>query len=317
MYAGKINAIGFDGIWRGPDGHSLVIEVKTTDAYRINLDTLAKYREDLKTAGKITDKSAILIVVGRFDTGDIEAQVRGSRHAWDIRLISIDALIKLVQIKEKTEEEATLSKICSLLKPFEYTRVDYIIDVMFATTEDAQNAAEGARCEFDAAELAINEVNGGHAPKQQHTPPETLRQMRTIIAKDIGRALGCMLIAKSPSQYWDESKGIRIACALSKKHAKTSTYWYAYHKKWNQFLRTGERGFFVLGCVGLKFVYCIPVSEFAVWLPKLYTTGNPANSGYWHVELKEEDEERGLRLMLRKTGEFIEINQYKLEIRGM
>jgi len=35
----------------------------------------------------------VLIVVGRQDTGELEAQIRGSRHAWDIRLISAEALL--------------------------------------------------------------------------------------------------------------------------------------------------------------------------------------------------------------------------------
>ncbi|MBM3520719.1 MAG: hypothetical protein FJX63_08120, partial [Alphaproteobacteria bacterium] len=123
LYAGKQNAIGNDGIWSSPTGHSIVVEVKTSDAYRINLDKIADYRTKLLGSQKITGTSSILIVVGRQDTGDLEAQVRGSRHAWDIRLISVDALIKLVELKEETEED-TISKIRELLVPFEYSRVE-------------------------------------------------------------------------------------------------------------------------------------------------------------------------------------------------
>jgi hypothetical protein len=34
-YQGTPQAIGFDGIWLDPAGHGLVVEVKTTDAYRL------------------------------------------------------------------------------------------------------------------------------------------------------------------------------------------------------------------------------------------------------------------------------------------
>ncbi len=68
--------------------------------------------------------SSVLIVVGREDTGELEAQVRGSRHAWDMRLISADALIKLVELKEGAGDPETGRKICSLLAPMEYTRLD-------------------------------------------------------------------------------------------------------------------------------------------------------------------------------------------------
>ncbi len=95
LYQGRINKIGFDGIWTAPDGWSIVLEIKTTDAYRINLDAIAQYRTKLIESGDITARSSMLIVVGRSDTGDLEAQIRGSRHAWDTRIISLDALTNL------------------------------------------------------------------------------------------------------------------------------------------------------------------------------------------------------------------------------
>ena len=91
LYQGRSNKIGFDGLWTAPDGHVIVVEVKTTDAYRINLDTIAGYREQLITEGKVPKQSSVLLVVGRQDTGDLEAQVRGSIHAWSFRIISAEA----------------------------------------------------------------------------------------------------------------------------------------------------------------------------------------------------------------------------------
>src|SRR5689334_7340811 len=46
-YRGVSGQPGFDGLWRSPDGHVLVVEVKTTDAYRISLETSAGYRKSL------------------------------------------------------------------------------------------------------------------------------------------------------------------------------------------------------------------------------------------------------------------------------
>ena len=68
-YRGKVGDIGFDGIWSYPNGYSIVVEVKTTDAYAIDLDKVAAYRKALIGQDKITDNSSILIVVGRKDTG--------------------------------------------------------------------------------------------------------------------------------------------------------------------------------------------------------------------------------------------------------
>src|SRR6267142_361835 len=141
LYQGKVNTIGHDGLWAAPTGHVIVVEVKTTDTYRINLDIIAGYRDRLIGSGKITADSSVLLVVGRHDTGDLEAQVRGSRHAWTVRIISADALAKLVKLKENAEL-TSVSKIHDLLVPFEYTRLDKIIEIAFTVAEDTTNAVE-------------------------------------------------------------------------------------------------------------------------------------------------------------------------------
>src|SRR5215216_5566310 len=140
-YRGTSAHIGFDGLWRFPNGHAVIVEVKTTDAYRIDLNSIAGYRRALISQGEcLEEQSSILIVVGRQDTGDLEAQIRGSRHAWDIRLISVDSLLNLVRIKESTDSQETNAKIRRLLTPVEYTRLDQLVDVVFTTTQDVETA---------------------------------------------------------------------------------------------------------------------------------------------------------------------------------
>jgi hypothetical protein len=124
LYQGKRHTIGFDGIWRSRGEPEIIIEVKTTDAYTVRLETTKEYKEELVDAGKVSKPASILIFVGREDTGALEAQVRGSRFAWDIRLISVERLIKLVQIKEKSDDPATVIQIRQLLHPFEYCDSD-------------------------------------------------------------------------------------------------------------------------------------------------------------------------------------------------
>src|ERR1035437_10220874 len=64
----------------------LIIEVKTTDYVTVRLEKIAEYKEKLLAESKVSKDASILIVVGREDTGALEAQVRGSRYAWDMRL---------------------------------------------------------------------------------------------------------------------------------------------------------------------------------------------------------------------------------------
>ncbi|MCY4059478.1 MAG: hypothetical protein OXG44_15925, partial [Gammaproteobacteria bacterium] len=70
LYRGRKNANNFDGLWTDDEGTQIVVEVKTTDIYRINLDTVADYRKKLMQQSVISEHSSILLVVGRQDTGD-------------------------------------------------------------------------------------------------------------------------------------------------------------------------------------------------------------------------------------------------------
>ena len=81
-------------------------------------------------------------MVGREDTGALEAQIRGSRYAWEMRLISVGALIQLVQVKEKSDDASTVRQIRELLKPFEYTKIDQIIRVIFSTAQSVETQKE-------------------------------------------------------------------------------------------------------------------------------------------------------------------------------
>src|ERR1035437_8873392 len=46
-YRGTPGEVGFDGLWHAPDENCIVVEVKTTDAYRIDLGKVAVYRRKL------------------------------------------------------------------------------------------------------------------------------------------------------------------------------------------------------------------------------------------------------------------------------
>ena len=139
LYRGTVAAVSYDGLWRSPEGQSLIVEVKTTDTYRVALNTIAGYQKQLAGANEIDlETSSILIVVGRQDTGDLEAQIRGSRYAWDIRLISVEYLLKLLNFKEDVEDPQIAVRIRAILNPQEFTRVDGIVDLLFSAKEPPQ-----------------------------------------------------------------------------------------------------------------------------------------------------------------------------------
>ena len=335
-YQGITNAVGFDGIWKSPEGRSIVIEVKTSDAYRLSLDKIADYRMRLISSNRIGPSSSILIVVGRDDTGELEAQVRGSRHAWDIRLISTEALLKLVQLKENGEDSVTGRKIRSLLFPMEYTRLDDIIDVMFATASDidpvlvsASNPVEETAASEDSSinsggdrlaktgsdSLAGNSIsyrNEGDGTKSgwEFTDSKLLQAKRELIIKLLGSSSGKPLIKKTRALYWDASHSYRVACSISKRYTRSGSYpyWYAFHPQWDQFLSEGTDGYFVLGCMDQEYAFRIPWKILHPILPYLNTTTTDRNT-YWHIHVVDYPES-GYSLQLPKKDSSLSLKEY-------
>jgi hypothetical protein len=282
-YKGTAKTIGNDGLWIA-EGHTIVVEVKTSDTYRISLDTIVGYREKLYAANQLSHPSSVLIVVGRQDTGELEAQIRGSRHAWDIRLISADALIRLVKLKEDAQDPETGNKIRSLLIPREYTRLDGMIDVMFTTAKDVESATE--------AEAGKDEPpTDADAPKArgnyQFTDSAVLQAKRDSIIAAVGRRDGVGLIKKSRALYWNPSHDVRAVVAVSKRYDRQTPYWYGYHVRWDEFLAEGKQSHFILGCMDRDVAYALPLDFMRSLVVDLDMTDRGNNDRYWHVHLTE------------------------------
>jgi len=306
LYQGRRNAIGFDGIWRFAGDSELVVEVKTTDTYTFPLETMSEYREALiaQAQNPICRNSSILIVVGREDTGALEAQVRGSRFAWDIRLISADSLIKLVQIRAKSDDPASVRQIHQLLRPFEYTKVDRIIEILFTTAADVESQQEEEQLEPAMAEPAVEEAT---PQTQEKTDRALIEELKDRAIKGFSAVKGIELLRRSRSYYWSADKQLRACCTVSKRYGTDyQPYWYAYHPKWDEFLKVGDR-YLIFACVDMESAFAVPQKWFAENLANLNTTERKESRSYWHIPLTTV-EGGGLAVNLSRVG-----RKYSLE----
>jgi hypothetical protein len=271
------------------------------------------YREKLRASAKLPGPTSVLIVTGREDTGELEAQVRGSRHAWDIRLISADALIKLVQLKEESESAETGKKIRSLLTPMEYTRLDQMVDVMFTTTADIASAAEAELQESD--ETIDGNAESPSADKAsesgwEFTPRILMQKKRDEIFNALSAREQTNLIAKSLASYWSPDHTVRAVCTISKRYSNRAyPYWYAYHPRWQEFLNEGTHSFVVFGCVDKQTAYAVPAEVMHKYLSSLRTT----EDRYWHVDLTD-SKDGHLEMFLAKTKKTLPLDPYALKL---
>jgi hypothetical protein len=296
-YQGSKNSIGNDGLWLFPSGHHAVIEVKTTDAYRIDSNKIAEYRRKLVVAQKIEEeKSSILIIVGRQDTGDLEAQIRGSRHAWDIRLISVDSLLRLMLLKEKVDDPQIIQRICDILIPKEFTRLDTIVDIVFFTAEETKQESE-ITDEVDEEESQVEKVKSSPAA------------FHDACIEKFSAAKNISLIKHSRNTFTTPDKTTNVVCAVSKFHKKHNSFWFAFHPYHQDFLAKVSEGHFLLGCDSPEIVLAIPYFDLKDWLSNLWTTEDE-NRMYWHIRIHRNNEKF---LLDRKRGfGKLDVSKYRI-----
>jgi len=303
-YQGVRNDIGYDGIW-SCNGESLVIEVKTTDAYTIKLDVIARYRDRLVDAQRVPKDTPILLVIGRNDTESLEAQVRGSKHAWSMRIIGIDALIKLMEVNLSTLSNEVTEKIHTILRPFEYTRIDKIVDVVFTAAEDKEN---------EIAELEIAEISDSEHSEtsQERTPTEVLLQKKIECIRKISEKFDRPIQKKKHSMYADASEEIHVIASISKRYIKSETfYWYAYHDKTQRkFLAAAKIGLMVFGLSDQDVAFAVPFELLEENWQNLYETTQKNGQVYKHIYVYLTEGKFYLRV--REKGTEIDLSQYQI-----
>jgi len=308
LYRGTKNDTGQDGIWEGSE-QTIIVEVKTTAAYQIKLDTIIQYREKLAEKNKVGGDASILIVVGRDNTEDLEAQIRGSRYAWDIRIISAKALCNLVDLKVKSEEQETTEKIRNILQPIEYTRLDKLIDIVFTTVQDMDSDIEMTNQITDEDESATSEPAGeGKHQAQEHTPAE----IRDAVCKRAARALGkrekVSLVAIQRSQFTNDDGTIRAVSLASKMHPKG--LWFGFRPPQLEFLKKAEKqGFLLLTGVGHNRSHVIDIATLKPILEKLVWDSD-RERWHIHVVVKQDNE---FKLHIPKENN-LDLEPYKLEL---
>jgi hypothetical protein len=308
LYQGRSNSIGFDGIWTSEENYSIVVEVKTTDAYRINLDVIAEYRNKLIECNKIIkEKSSILIVVGRQDTGDLEAQIRGSRHAWDIRLLSSDSLINLLTLKETLNDIKTVKQINEILKPNEYTKLDKLIDLIFLTSKDIQISTDQDDDELeDDKDLSNRSVNGGKE-KQEHVT------FNDVCIEKIQKYLKIKLVKETRASFTDSNKNIGVISIISKIYNRKNDerYWFGFHPHQKDFLKNYKESFVSFGCGSDKIIFVIPFDKFEPLLKNMNITEKDDRM-YWHIVISNINGKYFIHQPLLKSNIKIEISEYKI-----
>jgi hypothetical protein len=300
-YRGSVSSLGYDGLWRSPTGHYIVVEVKSSATFKIDLDNIAGFRRGLMREGRVSEEnSSILIIVGSEDTRELEAQIRGSRHAWDIRLISVEGLKRLVHLKEDVDDPATVRKIGDILVPYEYTRVDRIIDIVFSTAEEVLQEEESE--EGVADEQVIPVATDGRQPVR----------FNAALAERVGQQLGNSLVKRSRTLFSSPDQSVGLISIVSKEHSTTAGqyYWYGFHEYHRKTLEPYASAYVAFGCGSPDRVLLIPRADLEQWLEGMNYT-QKGDDFYRHVQIFRDGNNL---VMHRRKGEArVDVTKYLLK----
>ena len=294
LYRGRQGELGQDGLWTDPDtSHAIVAEVKKPAVYRITLETIARYRNELARTGRfVKDKSSILIVVGQLDedTTDLEAQVRGSRYAWDIRLVSLATLFKMVALKNATDNPASARLLRGILVPREYTKLDSLLDIVSFVAQDVseEDAEEAPKLERESREGAyVSKLDRGELRAQAKN--FILKKLKQD-TKDISRTLletqdGRVAIYYAPSQAYKESNYVK--------------YWFGLHDHQIEFLSKHPEAYIACVCAGAGILF-MPWVEFSKYINHMLESSK--DKRHWrHIVLRLSKDGK-LKLWLRSES---------------
>lgn len=258
LYRGKRNnESGFDGLWRCPDGSSIVMESKTSDAYTLDLDAIVGYREELIAAGTIERRdSSVLIVLGRADRGTFPSLIRGSNYSQNVRIISTEALFELLHIYDSNPTQVIQRQIMELLRPHDFMQLDNLVELVFPQTEggisgheeeeeisesnvrgEIPNLSDGSNRDIIIPELPDRSLKVG---KFIHTAMERL--------SECGYAFSESQLEKLCDKEWS-SKIFHVKCPFMKRKAAVGETQLndarGYRRYWVECFRFGDVEVFI------------------------------------------------------------------------
>lgn len=307
-YHGVAGQSGHDGYWSANEMR-FVVEVKTTDAYRINLSTLASYAKQVHQQSECSeDDWGILIVVGRQDTGDLEAQIRGSKFAWDVRVISAEALIDLAKLFATSVDQETSLALQQALLPVEYTRVDHLVNLLSRLAFDVERSIS---VEDDTRVEADGVVETPIVAPMSNDVKVTVDQLKANVLHTLEGRFGGGIQPQSKSRYVSADGNCTYFVTASKNYARPDQqYWYALQSKWVERMRKKD-AYLCLGLLDQPFFFLIP-GEIVVGLPEALNKTEKPGSLYWHIGLCEDGD--SIYMSLPKKATRLDLNPFKVNL---
>jgi hypothetical protein len=309
LYRGRRGESGHDGLWHYPDiDHTIIAEVKSTAAYQIKLETIVGRRDLLNEQRKLDrDRSSVLIVICHSDedTTDLEAQIRGSRYSWQVRVISLAALFKMVAVKSATDDPASAKLLRGILSPREFTKLDALLDIVSFVAEDVSSEEEEEQEDEEETEDSGTGREGAYVSKLNRSA------LRAQVKDFFLKKLHGNLREVSRTKFESEDARTAICYAPSQPYPKATytQYWFGLHDHQVEFMAAHPEGYAAYLCVGAGLLF-MPWSEFSKHVGHMGESSS-GNRHWRHVVLQRAKDGRvRMRLRADAPGNPVDVSQW-------
>lgn len=279
----------------------LLVETKTSSSHRIELRKLADGRRRFVARQSIEDEAcSTLIVIAEEDTEELEAQVRGSRSAWEVRLLGVESLYKLLSIRESQDDETIERRIQNMLVPQEFTRLDKIIDLVFATAEDVQDD--------DSESHRISAPDSGEEGAER----EGAASFHAQILPELEKRLETPLVKRSRVLWAAPDNSVLVSCQVSKTYRRGQSaplYWFGLKAGTEQRLAEHPNAKCAFGLGSPFDVLLVPFSVIRDKLESFLTTLKPDGAvGHWHIKFRRDGDR--IELLTEREGGSTDVTRF-------
>ncbi len=292
-YRGGQDGMNHDGLWRYGK-RIVVVEVKTSDTYRIDLDNIAKFREKVISEDIENKDVSILLVLGKERRG-LADQIRGSHHAPYTRMIRVKSLLNMAKARHKLGAAQTFDQVREILFPKEFIHLDEIAKLVLSLVEDF--VAEYAEDEEETESISKEGID--HVDFHDRCIQRFEEENPNVPSME----------RRSKKEYSTDDNRTVVVCNVSREY-KRGNFWFGVRDAHMEFLGQGEDSYLLFGCGSEDILFQIPRSDFFPWLDSLNKRSEGPRHCHWYVHIWPKDE--GWEIRTKKGKDNIDISRYLL-----
>jgi hypothetical protein len=208
-----------------------------------------------------------------------------------------------LSIKESLDDEAVEHQVQKILVPQEFTRLDKIVDLVFATAEDVQ--------QDELAPTAESQVTGATVASEP-SPRAAAARFHDLILPALEKRLGTPLVRRSRVLWSSPDQEVLVSCQVSKAYEGSGgfpLFWFGLKRTTEEPLAAHKNAFCAFGLGSPEKVVFLPFSFLKPFLSTCFTSPEPGGQIlHWHVRFRIDGPRT--ELLANRDSEAVDVSKY-------